>query len=98
MLFRSILYSARRNIYYKGQTRDLPERLKRHNSGSEKSTLGGIPWQLVWSTEKPDRASAMKLEKKLKNFDRERTKEFIEKWGEVAGPDDAAWKAGVSGS
>ena len=39
----------------------------------------------------------MKLEKKLKNFDRERTKEFIEKWGEVAGPDDAAWKAGVSG-
>ena len=40
----------------------------------------------------------MKLEKKLKNFDRERTKEFIEKWGEVAGPDAAAWKAGVSGS
>jgi putative endonuclease len=92
-----ILYSAGRDIYYKGQTRDLAERLKRHNSGSEKSTRGGIPWQLVWSTEKPDRVTAMRLERKLKNYDRERTKEFIEKWGVVAGPDDAARRVGVSG-
>jgi len=74
-----IIYSASTDSYYKGQTNDLNERLTRHNNGWEKATHPGAPWKLVWSTEKDDRSSAVKLEKKLKNLSRERLIKFISK-------------------
>ena len=78
-----ILYSESAGIYYKGQTRDLSERLQRHNQGREKATRHGAPWQLIWHTEKPDRESAMLLEKKLKNLSRKRLTEFIAKYSDT---------------
>ncbi len=84
-----IIYSKTADSYYKGQTDNLSERIQRHNNGWEKATRNGAPWQLIWSIEKPDRASAMALEKKLKNLSRKRLLEFIAKYDKgVAGPDD----------
>ena len=74
-----IIYSESTDSYYKGQTDDLPERLKRHNNGWEKATMHGSPWRLVWSTEKSSRTSAVNLERKLKNLSRERLIKFMEK-------------------
>ena len=75
-----ILYSKTIDLFYKGQTSDIEDRLKRHNHGTEKATSGGIPWELVWSTTKSTRSEALKLEKKLKNLSRERTIQFIKKY------------------
>ena len=75
-----IIYSASTDTFYKGQTDNLLERINRHNNGWEKSTQHGSPWELVWKTEKPDKSSAMKLEKKLKHLTRKRLEEFIRKY------------------
>ena len=83
-----ILYSISTDSYYKGQTDDLTDRLRRHNKGHEKATMYGVPWILVWSAFKKDKSSAIRLEKKLKNLSRTRLEKFIKKYSEgVAGPD-----------
>ena len=75
-----IIYSESTDSYYKDQTDDLDQRLIRHNNGWEKATRSGIPWKIVWKTEKSDRRSALELEKKLKNLTRKRLAEFIVKY------------------
>ena len=61
-----ILYSKSLDKYYTGQTNNLKDRLKRHNSGYEKYTRKGIPWDLIWNKLCIDRNEAMKLESKIK--------------------------------
>ena len=75
-----ILYSESADTYYKGQTDDLTERIRRHNNGWEKATKHGIPWALVWSAEKESKSSAMVLERKLKNLSRSKLIRFIKKY------------------
>ena len=83
-----ILFSPSIDIFYKGQTNSLTERLKRHNSGYEKATKPGKPWILIWSTEKQTREEAVHLEKKLKNLGRNKLIEFMLKYKDkIAGPD-----------
>jgi putative endonuclease len=83
-----ILYSESLDKYYKGQTNDLPGRLKRHNAGQEKATKTGVPWKLLWSISKEDRSSALILESKIKNLSRDKLLNFMMKYVEgVAGPD-----------
>ena len=83
-----ILYSSSTNSYYKGQTSDLEDRLKRHNNKQEKATKNGTPWKLIWSTTKETRGEALILERKLKNLSREKTIQFINKYkDEFASPD-----------
>jgi putative endonuclease len=75
-----ILYAASYDRYYIGQTHHMPDRLARHNAGSEKATAPYVPWEILWQTEKPTRAEAVQLERKLKNLSRDRLKAFIEKY------------------
>jgi putative endonuclease len=83
-----ILYSKSMDSYYKGQTNNLVDRIKRHNSGQEKATKHGIPWDLVWNTKKSSRSEAVILETKLKNLSKGRIVKFISRhMGIVAGPD-----------
>ena len=92
-----ILYSASADRYYIGQTNDIEDRLKRHNSGAERATHPYTPWEIIWYTEKPDRSAAMTLEKKLKNLSRERIQNFIQKYSAEnrgAGHDVAKGKSG----
>lgn len=46
--FTYILYSRRLNKYYVGHTNNLERRLLYHNSGYNKSTKSGLPWELVY--------------------------------------------------
>ena len=61
-----ILFSRSLDKYYTGQTNDLNNRLERHNSGYEKYTRKGIPWELIWYKSCADRSEAVKLESKIK--------------------------------
>ena len=75
-----ILYSSVTDSFYKGQTSNLDDRLRRHNAGYEKATSHGVPWKIVWSTNKKTRGEALKLENKLKNLSRDKTIQFIQKY------------------
>jgi putative endonuclease len=89
-----ILYSESQDTFYKGQTRELSARIKRHNHRQEKATKSGVPWKVVWSTNKSSRSEALALEKKLKNLSRDKTIEFMNKYSKgVVGPDapDSLW-------
>ena len=86
--FVYVLYSEKIDAFYRGQTNSIKDRLKRHNTGSNKSTLPGIPWTLVWFIDKPNRSEAIGLEAKLKNMDRNKLIVFMKKYSEgIAGPD-----------
>ncbi|NNL15725.1 MAG: GIY-YIG nuclease family protein [Flavobacteriaceae bacterium] len=80
MYFTYILYSESIKRYYKGHTVNIDARLKRHNNGEVNYTSKGIPWKLVLALEKETRSDAMKLERKLKNLNRERLEAFIVKY------------------
>jgi len=59
------MYSKSLEKYYTGQTKDMPNRLKKHNSGYELSTKSGIPWELKYMEEFETRGEAIKREYKL---------------------------------
>ena len=82
MFYTYILYSKSLNSFYKGETRDITDRLNRHNNGYEKATQSGVPWTLVWKVEKATKSEAKLLERKLKNLSVKRTIEFILKYKE----------------
>ena len=68
MFFVYILYSSNYERYYVGQTNDLSDRLRRHNSGYVRSTKYYAPWELVYFEEFETRAQAMKRESALKGL------------------------------
>jgi putative endonuclease len=82
-----ILYSPSFGKFYVGQTDDVESRLKRHNDGFVKSTAPYIPWLLECIIEKESRGEAILLERKLKNLNKGRIRDFIFK---ALGPEVAA--------
>jgi putative endonuclease len=62
-----LLYSKSKDKYYIGQTANLDDRLRRHNSGRSKSTKSGIPWELLKTISFNSRNEAMKFEYHLKH-------------------------------
>jgi putative endonuclease len=75
--FVYILSAYEHKRYYKGYTKDLCERLARHNAGKEKSTAPYRPWKLIWFTRKASRSAAVQLELKLKRMSRKKIDAFI---------------------
>jgi len=61
-----ILYSRKLAKYYTGSTQDLGNRLGEHNSGEDKFTKAGVPWELVKSFSCSTRPEAVRLENKIK--------------------------------
>ena len=61
-----ILHSESLGNYYVGQTKDVAERLIRHNMGRVKSTKRGKPWIIIKLIEVESRTEAMTLEAKIK--------------------------------
>ena len=80
--FVYILYSKKLIFFYKGHTSNVSERLIRHNLGKSTFTKKGVPWKLIWITEKETKSLAYRLEMKLKNLSRRRTADFIQKYKE----------------
>ena len=68
MFFVYILYSSSFDRYYVGQTNNLDNRLKRHNSGYVKSTKAYVPWNLVYHEEFKTRKESMNRESYLKRL------------------------------
>ena len=68
--FVYIIESKIYHKYYIGQTNDLQERIKRHNSGRNRYTKTDIPWELRWWKEFDTRSEAITEEQILKNINR----------------------------
>ena len=62
-----ILWSKALQKFYVGSTRDLTDRLLRHNAGYEKFTSKGKPWELICEIPCIDRKEALNLEMKIKS-------------------------------
>ena len=75
VFFIYILKSRQNGKYYIGSTNDLDDRIKRHNEGRSKYTKSGIPWDLVYYEEHPDRSSAVNREQKIKS---RKSKDYLE--------------------
>ena len=65
-----ILYSEKFDVYYKGETTDMEQRLAAHNDNLSSYTKGKGPWKLVYMEIMPDRSAALKREKMLKKQNR----------------------------
>lgn len=76
-----ILWSEDIQRYYIGVTENLERRVREHNQGNSKYTKRGIPWKLVWTTQKASKSEAIILERKLKNLkSSKRIAGFIQKY------------------
>ena len=63
-----IIESQVNRRYYIGQTRDVEERIERHNKGHNLSTKAYRPWKLRWWKEYETRPEAIKIEKRIKGI------------------------------
>jgi len=67
MLYTYVLYSSEYQKIYIGQSANLPERIRQHNSTQNTGwTKKYQPWILIYSEAYPDRKQAMKRERQLK--------------------------------
>jgi putative endonuclease len=62
MYYVYIIYSESTSKYYTGQTNNLNNRIRRHNSGLSKSTKSGLLWKLIYQIEFHSRSEAMQLD------------------------------------
>jgi len=63
-----IIKSQKSNRYYIGVTSNLFDRLRHHNSGSNKSTKNKGPWQLVYQDDFLDKKTAWLRERQIKKY------------------------------
>lgn len=63
-----ILQSTKNNKYYIGQTKNLVDRLRRHNKGYVKSTTKFRPWKLLLFENYKTRSEACLRELEIKKY------------------------------
>jgi putative endonuclease len=63
-----ILKSTSSKRYYVGSTADLPKRLHKHNSGSNKSTKAYKPWVIAYSEKFQEKGKALARERQIKSY------------------------------
>lgn len=68
MFFVYVIESKNTGKFYIGQTKNLNDRVTRHNKERVTSTKNKGPWELKYSKEVENRSEAVLLEKKLKAF------------------------------
>ena len=68
MYYVYILQSEITGRYYIGSTRNLDDRLLRHNSGRSKATKSALPWNLMWKEEYSSRGEAYRREFEIKSW------------------------------
>ena len=68
--FVYILFSEKLNRYYIGQTVDIEERLKQHNSGfyENASTKVSNDWKLFWKLKCDSKRQAIQIESHIKRM------------------------------
>jgi len=75
MYFVYILYSEISTKYYVGSCEDIAVRLGQHNSGRNKSTKHGIPWEIKYIEQFENRVSAYNREMEIK---KKKSRKYIE--------------------
>jgi putative endonuclease len=68
MYYTYIIKSISNGILYIGQTNNLSDRIKRHNTNQNKYTKNKGLWELIFYKEFNTRSEAVKLELKLKSI------------------------------
>ena len=68
MFFVYIIQSQKTNKYYIGYTKDVEDRLSRHNRGLSKSTKPGIPWKLIYKEAFETKIEAWNREQQIKRY------------------------------
>ncbi len=64
--------------FYVGYTRDLTERVRAHTSGRGAAyTFNRLPIELVYSEAHPNRATALRRERQLKGWTRQKKESLI---------------------
>lgn len=63
-----ILKSSKNDRYYIGHTKDIDERITRHNSGRVPFTKKFMPWQVIYTEIYSTKSDAYKREVEIKNF------------------------------
>ena len=67
MYFVYAISSLTRNYIYVGMTKDIEQRVKRHNDGRERTTKPYVPFELIYSEECETRPKARIKEKYWKS-------------------------------
>ncbi|HUI28617.1 MAG TPA: GIY-YIG nuclease family protein [Candidatus Acidoferrales bacterium] len=78
MYFAYIIQSEKTLRYYTGSTKELENRLMRHNNGDTPSTRREVPWKLVHFEEFQSRSEAVKKEMGIKSRGAARYLEDVE--------------------
>ncbi|WP_369430981.1 GIY-YIG nuclease family protein [Rhodohalobacter sulfatireducens] len=68
MHYRYIIYSEKRDNYYSGQTKNVDNRVDKHNKGHSLATRGGEPWKLKKVIEFEIKSEAIKAENWIKRM------------------------------
>jgi putative endonuclease len=79
MFFVYVLFSETLDVYYKGFTTNLEERILYHNSGRSNYTSKASDWILVYSRSYEIKKDALLEEKRLKKLNRDSIKKLINK-------------------
>jgi putative endonuclease len=66
--FVYIFYSPSKGKYYVGCCEDITVRLSQHNSGRNKSTQSGMPWEIKKTESYDTRSEALKREAFIKKM------------------------------
>ena len=72
-----ILYSASRDVYYKGFSEDVEKRLSYHLDSRGKYTSGTKDWQVVYVRKFESKSQALIEEKRLKRLNRASLEKLI---------------------
>ena len=67
MFYCYVLRSRQTGRRYVGSSKDLSERIRRHNAGDSKATKHGVPWILVHSESFATRSEAAQRERYYKS-------------------------------
>ncbi len=71
-----ILKNKENGQYYVGQTKDIKERLERHNTNRSKFTSGKGKWVLAYKEKYSSRKEAIRREREIKS---KKSRKFIKK-------------------
>ncbi|PIS15675.1 GIY-YIG nuclease superfamily protein [Candidatus Roizmanbacteria bacterium CG09_land_8_20_14_0_10_41_9] len=77
MYYVYILESLRNGKYYVGCTDNIQRRLKEHNSGKNKYTKTGLPWELIYKECYNNLSIARKRERQIKGWKKRKAIEAL---------------------
>lgn len=80
MFYLYILKSKKTGKFYIGKTENIERRITYHNSGYNRSTKSGIPWELVYTEKYFTRAEVVQRENEIK---KKKSRKYIESMVEI---------------